>query len=190
MRWLLPGRDAARSARQLVMVSETPANAFYALLDILGLDGPLSRLTTALRFGGEELREYLIIDGVDNALAQLHAHYPMSVVSARGKHGTVGFLEFSQLHDFFQHVVTAQSVARIKPHPAPVLFAARQMGFPPEECLMVGDTVVDIVAGRRAGAQTVGVLSGFGDADELSRAGADLVLDSVADLPGVLLAGK
>ena len=87
-------------------------------------------------------------------------------------------------------MVTAQSVARIKPHPGPVQYAASQMNFAPENCLMVGDTVVDIKAGRRAGAQTVGVLSGFGDAGELSRAGADLILDSVADLPGLLLAGK
>jgi len=51
----------------------------------------------------------------------------------------------------------------------------------------VGDTTVDIRAGRTAGAQTVGVLCGFGARRELERAGADLILPSVADLPGALM---
>jgi N-acetyl-D-muramate 6-phosphate phosphatase len=52
---------------------------------------------------------------------------------------------------------------------------------------MVGDTPIDIRAGRAAGAQTIGVLCGFGEREELLRAGADLILDSTADLPTVLL---
>jgi phosphoglycolate phosphatase len=52
---------------------------------------------------------------------------------------------------------------------------------------MIGDTTVDIRAGVNAGAQTVGVLSGFGHEKELVKAGADIILDSVADLPDVLL---
>ena len=48
--------------------------------------------------------------------------------------------------------------------------------------LMVGDTTVDVKTGRRAGAQTLGVLCGFGTEKELIRAGADLILASTADL--------
>jgi phosphoglycolate phosphatase len=47
---------------------------------------------------------------------------------------------------------------------------------------MVGDTTLDVRAGVAAGAQTVGVLCGFGEQHELERAGAHLVLDSTADL--------
>ena len=61
------------------------------------------------------------------------------------------------------------------------------MGVSPENCLMIGDTTVDILAGKRAGAQTVGVLSGFGEEKELIEKGADLIIDSVADLPKILL---
>ena len=56
------------------------------------------------------------------------------------------------------------------------MWAAQQMQVKPEECLMVGDTTVDIRAGKSAGAQTVGVLCGFGTERELRRAGADLNL--------------
>jgi phosphoglycolate phosphatase len=47
---------------------------------------------------------------------------------------------------------------------------------------MVGDTVVDIISARRAGAQSVGVLCGFGEADELLRAGANLILPTTSNL--------
>jgi phosphoglycolate phosphatase len=52
---------------------------------------------------------------------------------------------------------------------------------------MVGDTTVDIVAGRLACAQTAGVLCGFGQRAELERAGANVVLQSPADLIPLLL---
>jgi len=46
---------------------------------------------------------------------------------------------------------------------------------------MIGDTTVDIRAGRTASAQTVGVLSGFGSSKELTRAGANLIVNNVAE---------
>ena len=52
---------------------------------------------------------------------------------------------------------------------------------------MVGDTPVDIQAGKKAGAQTVGVLCGFGTEKELLRAGADLILKTTSALPEILL---
>jgi phosphoglycolate phosphatase len=53
---------------------------------------------------------------------------------------------------------------------------------------MIGDTTVDMLAGKAAGAQTVGVLCGFGTREELERNGADLVIDSTNLLAKILLA--
>jgi phosphoglycolate phosphatase len=47
---------------------------------------------------------------------------------------------------------------------------------------MIGDTTVDMRAGKSAGAQTVGVLCGFGEEAELRKLGADLILKSTSDL--------
>jgi phosphoglycolate phosphatase len=52
---------------------------------------------------------------------------------------------------------------------------------------MIGDTTVDILAGNRAGAQTVGVLCGFGTEDELRKAGADLIVRDLEELYRELL---
>ena len=51
---------------------------------------------------------------------------------------------------------------------------------------MIGDTTIDIRTGVAAGAQTVGVLCGFGTEDELRKTGAELVLRTTSDLLGVL----
>jgi phosphoglycolate phosphatase len=66
------------------------------------------------------------------------------------------------------------------------LRAAQEKGIASENCLMVGDTTVDIRAGKAAGAQTVGVLCGFGTEKELRRAGADLILNHTYELMTVL----
>jgi phosphoglycolate phosphatase-like HAD superfamily hydrolase len=111
----------------------------------------------------------------------------MSVVSARDEESTRMFLDQFGLTGFFKVIVTALTAEHTKPFPDPIIYAARAMGVTPENCLMIGDTTVDIRAGRAAGAQTVGVLCGFGEAPELHRKGADEVLPSTADLASVLL---
>ena len=79
------------------------------------------------------------------------------------------------------------SAPHTKPYPDPVLLAAEKLGVAARACIMVGDTTVDIRAGRNAGAQTVGVLCGFGEEPELRRQGADLILPGTADLQEALL---
>jgi len=111
----------------------------------------------------------------------------MAVVSARDERSTLRFLDQLDLTPLFQVIVTAQTANHTKPYPDPVLFAARAMDVPAENCLMIGDTTVDIRAGKAAGAQTVGVLCGFGEEGELRRVGADLILPSTAGLADVLI---
>jgi phosphoglycolate phosphatase len=67
------------------------------------------------------------------------------------------------------------------------LLAAYQMKVEPHECLMIGDTTVDMRAGKSAGAQTAGVLCGFGEEPELRKMGADLILKTTSELADVLL---
>lgn len=52
---------------------------------------------------------------------------------------------------------------------------------------MIGDTTVDMAAGKAAGAQTIGVLSGFGEEAELLASGADRILASVVEILEILL---
>jgi len=63
-------------------------------------------------------------------------------------------------------VVSGDTVAERKPHPLPLLHAARLIGVAPQECLYVGDAERDIQAGRAAGMTTLVAMYGYIGADE------------------------
>jgi N-acetyl-D-muramate 6-phosphate phosphatase len=185
---LFPKRDPRPFARWSVMSMESPGNLVYHLLDRVGLDDEVAGLFNyiAHHMRGHRPHHFLIVPQVQEMLHGLKVHYPMAVVSARDERTTVAFLEFFDLDSLFDVVVTAQTCQFTKPFPDPVMLAAKTMGVEPSECLMIGDTTVDIRAGKAAGAQTVGVLCGFGREKELIRAGADLILHSTGELLSLL----
>jgi HAD superfamily hydrolase (TIGR01509 family) len=79
-------------------------------------------------------------------------------------------------------VVTRDQVEHAKPDPDLFLAAAGRLGVPVEEAIVVGDSVWDLLAARRAHALGVGVLSGGYGEDELQQAGAYRVYQDPADL--------
>jgi HAD superfamily hydrolase (TIGR01509 family) len=187
LRFLLPRRDVEGFARWFVMTVESPANWVFSIPDRLHLDDELANIGEWLdKRRKPRPHHYLLIQGVRELLADLSTRYPLAVVSARPRRGTMGFLDHFELTPYFTCFATGQSAPRTKPFPDPVIWAAKQMGVQPENCLMVGDTTVDIRAGKSAGAQTVGVLCGFGQRAELERAGADLILEGTWEL-GVVM---
>ncbi|MBI9049595.1 MAG: HAD family hydrolase [Anaerolineaceae bacterium] len=183
-RKLMFGYHPHHAARMVVMGIETPGNIMYHFLDILRIDGHFAKLYSFLaqRMKFVQRKEFLIVDGTHSMLQTLQGKYPMAVVSARDEKSTQAFLEQFNLPGHFQSVATSQTCRYTKPFPDPILKVAEDMGVKPEECLMIGDTTVDIRAGKSAGAQTLGVLCGFGTEDELKRAGADLILPTPFDM--------
>lgn len=181
-------RDPERAARRLVMWSEAPGNALLGLSDTIGLDGPIITLIDFIyRHRKKKWRKFLIVPGVQAMLTRLQGHYPMVIVSARDEESTLTFLQEFDLVKYFDVVISVLSARHTKPYPDPILLAAKKMGVAPEACLMIGDTTVDVRAGKSAGAQTVSVLCGFGEEDELRRKNPDLILPSTADLADTLL---
>jgi phosphoglycolate phosphatase len=58
-------------------------------------------------------------------------------------------------------VVSGDTTPHAKPHPAPLLEAAKRIGIEPQACIYVGDDERDIVAGRAAGMRTVAATYGY-----------------------------
>jgi phosphoglycolate phosphatase-like HAD superfamily hydrolase len=189
LRFLFPDHNTQVYARRVVMSLDEPGNFVKGLTDTWHIDGPLAHLGDRLSkpCNQPKARPPLIVPGVREMLATLSRHYPLAIVSARGQRSTQIFLDCHELTPYFQIVVTGQTCEYTKPYPDPILWAAKQMNVPAEQCLMIGDTTVDIRAGRAAGSQTVGVLCGFGQEGELARAGADLILPTTALLTDYLL---
>ncbi len=73
-----------------------------------------------------------------------------------------------------------------KPEPDLLLAAAQELNCPAARCIMIGDTVLDIRAGRRAGMPTIGMAYGLGGRGALEKEGADHVLDTFEDLARIL----
>ena len=180
-------KDPTHAARRFVMWVEAPGNAMLGYADKLGLDDEMVAVINWIsRHRKHSGKKFLLVPGVDEMLKQLHGRYPMAVVSARDEQGTLSFLEQFGLVKYFDAVITGLSAKHTKPYPDPVLLAAQKMNVPAENCLMIGDTTVDIRAGKSAGTQTVGVLCGFGEEPELKRLGADLILSDTPKLLEVL----
>ena len=188
-RFLFANKDPKPFARKFVMATETPGNFLFGIPDRLGIDDEIASFGDFVyRLGlGKKHKPFLIVPGVKEALIKLQPRFKMSVVSARGERSTKIFLDQFNLETFFVSIATAQTCKYTKPFPDPILWAADQMEVTPEECLMIGDTTVDILAAKAAGAQSVGVLCGFGEEDELRKAGADLILESTSLLSKQLL---
>jgi N-acetyl-D-muramate 6-phosphate phosphatase len=80
-------------------------------------------------------------------------------------------------------VIAGDSTPHAKPHPAPLLEAARRIGVPANACAYVGDDLRDVQAGRAAGMVTLAAAWGYlGQGEPVHAWGADQVLSSPADL--------
>lgn len=191
LRWarcLFPAGDPAPFARRVVMALESPGTFLYSLPDRLGIDLQVAALSEAIerRLPPRPAGRFTLIPGARETLIAVGRRYPLAIVSARDARATLAFLRVFDLERLFVCVATALTCQHAKPFPDQIVWAAQHMRVPASACLMVGDTTVDVRAGRAAGAQTVGVLCGFGEENELRRAGADVILPSTADLPALL----
>src|SRR5689334_5883905 len=181
--------DPSHTARRMVMWVESPGNALLGFADKIGVDDEMGAFIDWFsRAQPNTARKFLLVPGVDEMLAALKGRYPMAIVSARHEKSTMRFLEQFDLVKYFDVIVTGLSAPHTKPFPDPIFLAAQKMGVKPSGCLMIGDTTVDIRAGKAAGAQTIGVLCGFGEEKELKEMGADLIISSTPQLVELLLA--
>jgi pyrophosphatase PpaX len=84
---------------------------------------------------------------------------------------------------YFQSIITALDTDAPKPSPEALIKCAMQLNVEMRDCVVVGDSVVDIRAGKNAGIRTVAVLSGIFSRKELKRENPDLILENVNQLP-------
>jgi len=80
-------------------------------------------------------------------------------------------------------VVSGDTTAYAKPHPAPLRHALGEAGEKAEDTLYVGDDLRDVQAGRAAGVRTIAAAYGYlGDADPIEKWGADHIIERPSDL--------
>jgi len=103
-----------------------------------------------------------VFDGVAELIVRIgQAGFKWGVVTNKSARFTVPLTKALPLFDTAQTIVSGDTTPHSKPHPAPLLEAARQLDVPPGRCIYVGDDERDIVAGRAAGMPTVAAAYGY-----------------------------
>lgn len=118
--------------------------------------------------------------GMDEVLETLERQgLNWGVVTNKPAWLTEPLLKALGLYDRAATIVSGDTLAERKPHPAPMLHACEFVGSHPQECLYVGDAKRDIEAGRNAGMHTMIALFGYiGDEDDPRQWGADTLVET------------
>lgn len=109
----------------------------------------------------------------------------LSLALATNRDNAWSALASMGLASYFDTAVGSGDVAQGKPAPDMILMAMGQLNADPDRTLYVGDAVFDMEAANRAGVRAVGVLEGGTSREELMRAGAWQVRDSLCDLDDI-----
>jgi pyrophosphatase PpaX len=123
---------------------------------------------------------------VETVAALAAAGHRMAVVTAKTEQGALQSLRHTRLLPYMAAVVAADSCARCKPHPEPVLLALARIGAEPDRAVFLGDAVHDMAAARAAGVPALAAAWGAAPARDLLAAGAARALSDIRELPSVL----
>ncbi len=130
------------------------------------------------------LRETRVFGAMVPVLARLEAvGLAWGIVTNKHERFAWPVIEGLGLHSRAAARVAGDTTPHAKPHPEPLLEAARRATVPPQACVYVGDDLRDIEAGRAAGMATLAAAWGYlGLGESVDAWGADAVLNSPDDL--------
>lgn len=96
--------------------------------------------------------------------------YILTVASNKNEPHCKEILRILNADHYFDAILGAESAAERKPSPAPILHLMKQFAVSAPETVMVGDSINDILSGKRAGVMTIGCAFGYGTQDDLRDA--------------------
>jgi pyrophosphatase PpaX len=121
-------------------------------------------------------------DGIIPLLGLLRSHgIRLAVFTGKGRRTTLITLEELRMMPFFDHVVTGNDVRSFKPNPEGILQVLDTLTVLPNETVMVGDSLSDLVAAREAGVTFAAVLWDAYDHRRVVQAGPDFMFSTVRD---------
>lgn len=126
-----------------------------------------------------------LIPNVSTTLETLSEKAKLALITMRfvPKETIINELEHFNIAKYFTYVVTALDTHKPKPSPEALIKCVRALDVQICDCVIVGDSVSDVRAGKAAGARTVAVLSGLFSHEELAKENPDLILKDVTYLP-------
>lgn len=95
----------------------------------------------------------------------------VSVVTTKTRMYTIPILDNFNITQYFEVITGRENVENPKPHPEPILKTLAQMNYDKnsDDVWMIGDTKLDLIAAREANINSIGVLCGYGEKEELLK---------------------
>ena len=106
----------------------------------------------------------------------------LGCVTNKDEQFTLPILNNLGIRDYFELIVSGDTLPQKKPDHAPLLYAANYFKIEPQQALMIGDSVSDVKASRAAGFQIVCMSYGYNHGNDIRAAHPDAVIDSFAEL--------
>lgn len=182
---VLAGKGLRTTPEQIAAVTGKPVRAMY---EHFAPDHDPDELATA-HFAHHEENIHLLkgYDKVADTLDDLEKRYKLGIFT--------GFNELSRdrlallgLDHYFPVLVDTSKYKNHKPDPEGLFVCMDELNVDPGETVYVGDGVTDMLAGKSAGVfAVIGITQGFSSRKSLEQAGADHVIDSLSELPALLL---
>jgi len=133
----------------------------------------------------------VLYPGVKEGLAYLKATgYKLGCVTNKVAQFTEPLLKDLGIYQEFAIVISGDTLPVKKPDPGPLLHAAKHFGVSPARSTMIGDSVSDVKAARAAGFQIICMSYGYNHGVDIRDAQPDAVIDSMAELEGLLESAK
>jgi HAD superfamily hydrolase (TIGR01509 family) len=125
------------------------------------------------------------LPNVSTALRILSTKAKLALITMRAfpKESIITELKHFSMAKYFTYVVTALDTHKPKPSPEALIKCVKALDVQICDCIIVGDSISDIRAGKAAGAKTVAVLSGLFSRQELAEENPDLIIKDVTVLP-------
>ncbi|MCD9184929.1 MAG: HAD-IA family hydrolase [Pyrinomonadaceae bacterium] len=127
-----------------------------------------------------------LYDGVKETLEELK-DFKKAVITNKPHDFSEKILDALGVLQYFQSISGGDSFPERKPSPVPLLKTAEKLGFSPAECLMIGDSRIDIEAGKNANIKTCGCVFGFRGRVELEKAKADFLIEDFTAIKELLV---
>lgn len=125
-----------------------------------------------------------LFDGMDHLLNQMdEAKLPWGIVTNKSERFTNPLTDLMGLRQRAVSTISGDTTPYSKPHPEPILHAARVANIDPTKSIYVGDDLRDVIAGKAAGMLTIAATYGYCGCKEPPEAwGADFIINSPLDL--------
>jgi phosphoglycolate phosphatase len=114
------------------------------------------------------------------------AGYNMSIVSTKVQKHIREIVDALGWSSMFDVMVGGDDVAKVKPDPEAFNLALKRMQTSSKETAAIGDTINDVLAAKAVPMPVVGVVSPYGGRAQLEKAGPDILIESVEQLPDAL----